>query len=51
MENCNGYRSSPTARYGYMKFRWSQVTEFTEKPQIGEGWINGAYFVLEPAVF
>ena len=23
----------------------------TEKPQIGEGWINGAFFVLEPGVF
>ena len=41
----------PPARYGYMKFDGSQVTEFTEKPQIGEGWINGAYFVLEPEVF
>ena len=26
-------------------------TEFSEKPQIGEGWINGAFFVLEPEVF
>ena len=25
--------------------------EFTEKPQIGEGWINGGFFVLEPEVF
>ena len=25
--------------------------EFTEKPQIGEGWINGGFFVLEPAIF
>lgn len=41
----------PPARYGYMRFDGSQVTEFTEKPQIGEGWINGAYFVLEPGVF
>ena len=23
---------------------------FTEKPQIGEGWINGGFFVLEPSV-
>lgn len=41
----------PPARYGYMKFDRDQVIEFTEKPQIGEGWINGAYFVLEPGVF
>jgi glucose-1-phosphate cytidylyltransferase len=24
--------------------------EFTEKPQAAEGWINGAFFVLEPGV-
>lgn len=41
----------PPARYGYMKFDQDQVIEFTEKPQIGEGWINGAFFVLEPGVF
>jgi glucose-1-phosphate cytidylyltransferase len=41
----------PPARYGYMKFDGDRVTEFTEKPQIGEGWINGAFFVLEPGVF
>ena len=41
----------PPARYGYMKFDKDKVKEFTEKPQIGEGWINGAFFVLEPAVF
>jgi glucose-1-phosphate cytidylyltransferase len=40
----------PPARYGYMKFNEGQVLEFTEKPQIGEGWINGAFFVLEPEV-
>ncbi len=27
------------------------MIEFSEKPQIGEGWINGAFFVLEPGVF
>jgi glucose-1-phosphate cytidylyltransferase len=41
----------PPARYGYMKFEGDRVAEFTEKPQIGEGWINGAFFVLEPGVF
>jgi glucose-1-phosphate cytidylyltransferase len=34
-----------------MIFENDQVTEFTEKPQTVEGWINGAFFVLEPAVF
>lgn len=41
----------PPARYGYMKCNGDRVTEFTEKPQIGEGWINGAFFVLERNVF
>src|SRR5439155_7375966 len=27
------------------------VADFTEKPQVGEGWINGGFLVLEPAVF
>lgn len=40
----------PPARYGYMRFDGDRVVEFTEKPQIGEGWINGAFFVLEPEV-
>jgi len=41
----------PPARYGYMNFDGDRVVEFTEKPQIGEGWINGAFFVIEPEVF
>ncbi|MFW6122273.1 MAG: glucose-1-phosphate cytidylyltransferase [Petrotogales bacterium] len=41
----------PPARYGYMKFKGNRVMQFTEKPQIGEGWINGAFFVLEPGIF
>jgi glucose-1-phosphate cytidylyltransferase len=27
------------------------VLDFTEKPQTGEGWINGGFFVFEPGVF
>ncbi len=41
----------PPARFGLIEMTGDQVTEFTEKPQLGEGWINGAFFVLEPAVF
>lgn len=41
----------PPARYGHMRFDGDQIVEFIEKPQIGEGWINGAFFVLEPQVF
>ncbi len=41
----------PPARYGYMDFDGNRISKFTEKPQIGEGWINGAFFVLEPQIF
>ncbi|RMH01025.1 MAG: glucose-1-phosphate cytidylyltransferase [Chloroflexi bacterium] len=41
----------PPARYGHLVFDGNRVAEFNEKPQIGEGWINGAFFVLEPGVF
>ena len=41
----------PPARYGHLCFDGDQVVEFNEKPQIGEGWINGAFFVLEPEVY
>lgn len=40
----------PTARYGHVEFAGDRVVEFTEKPQAAEGWINGAFFVLEPSV-
>ena len=41
----------PPARYGHMIFDGDHIKEFTEKPQTGEGWINGAFFVMEPGVF
>ncbi len=41
----------PPARYGHIEFDGNKVLEFTEKPQTAEGWINGAFFVLEPQVF
>jgi glucose-1-phosphate cytidylyltransferase len=40
----------PPARYGHLDIVDGKVDSFTEKPQIGEGWINGAFFVLEPGV-
>lgn len=40
----------PPARYGHMVFDGARVTKFAEKPQAAEGWINGAFFVLEPQV-
>jgi glucose-1-phosphate cytidylyltransferase len=41
----------PPARFGGLIFDGDLVTEFTEKPQIGEGWINGGFMVFEPKVF
>lgn len=41
----------PPARFGGLVFDGDRVAAFTEKPQIGEGWINGGFLVLEPGVF
>lgn len=41
----------PPARFGGLVFDGNLVKEFTEKPQIGEGWINGGFMVLEPGIF
>ena len=41
----------PPARFGGLVFDGNLVAEFTEKPQIGEGWINGGFMVLEPGIF
>lgn len=41
----------PTARYGHLEIDGDQIIEFSEKSQTKEGWINGAYFVLEPGIF
>jgi len=38
----------PVARFGGMSFDDNKVIEFKEKPQTGEGWINGGFFVFEP---
>ncbi|WP_275983377.1 glucose-1-phosphate cytidylyltransferase [Chroococcidiopsis sp. CCMEE 29] len=41
----------PPARFGHLEMDGDQIVEFSEKPQTKEGWINGAFFVLEPEVF
>lgn len=41
----------PPARFGHLVFQGDKVVEFSEKPQASEGWINGAFFVLQPQVF
>lgn len=41
---------SPIARFGSLAVHGDIVAEFCEKPQTGEGWINGGFFVFEPGV-
>lgn len=38
------------ARFGRIAFAGNQVTDFYEKPEKGEGWINGGYFILNAKV-
>jgi glucose-1-phosphate cytidylyltransferase len=40
----------PAARFGDLELEGDQVSVFAEKPQMGEGWISGGFFVFEPAV-
>jgi len=40
----------PPARFGEMVFGADNTVSFTEKPLMGEGWINGGYMVIEPSV-
>lgn len=40
----------PPSRFGGLELEGDQVREFSEKPQTGAGWINGGFFVFEPAV-
>ena len=41
----------PPSRFGSFILDGDRITDFEEKPQTGEGWINGGFFVLEPEVF
>jgi len=41
----------PPARFGGLMFDGDRVSRFSEKPQAGEGWINGGFIVCEPRVF
>jgi len=40
----------PPARFGGLALEGDQVVRFAEKPQTGEGWINGGFFVLHRRV-
>lgn len=41
----------PPARFGGLQFVEGQPAKFLEKPQMGEGWINGGFMIMEPAIF
>jgi len=41
----------PPARFGGLIFDGDLIAQFTEKPQVGEGWINGGFMVMEPTIF
>jgi len=40
----------PPGRFGGIAINGDLVSRFAEKPQAGEGWINGGFFVLEPTI-
>ena len=40
----------PPARFGGVEVEDDRIIQFTEKPQTGEGWINGGFFVLNRKV-
>lgn len=41
----------PGARFGELMIASDQVRSFQEKPQMGQGWVNGGYFVIQPEFF
>jgi len=42
----------PSARFGNLVMdENSEIKEFVEKPQVGEGWINGGFFVFNSEIF
>jgi glucose-1-phosphate cytidylyltransferase len=41
----------PPSRFGVLSFDQDTVIDFSEKPQVGEGWINGGYLIFNPEIF
>ena len=39
------------SRFGVLGLEEDRLSEFSEKPQAGEGWINGGFFVFEAGIF
>ena len=40
----------PPARFGHLKFDGDRISEFSEKPQTAEGWINGGISVFDERI-
>ena len=41
----------PPVRFGELKISRSKVKSFKEKPQVGQGWINGGFFIFNNEIF
>tara|TARA_R110000868_G_scaffold4155_8_gene25305 strand:+ start:47305 stop:48114 length:810 start_codon:yes stop_codon:yes gene_type:complete len=41
----------PSSRFGELSIDGDVVTNFREKPQVNDGWINGGFFVFEKRAF
>ena len=41
----------PSSRFGELAIKGKQIVNFTEKPQIGEGLVNGGFFVFNKKFF
>ena len=41
----------PSARFGALDLKGRRVKSFSEKPQSGEGWINGGFFCFKNTIF
>ena len=42
---------TPSARFGALDIEDKKVKSFSEKPQSGEGWINGGFFCFQNKIF
>ena len=42
---------NPMGRFGVPKLEGNTVTNFLEKPESENSWINGGFFVMEPGIF
>ena len=41
----------PPARFGEISLKTNKVISFKEKPQVGQGWINGGFFIAKHDFF